>query len=105
MPRVGPGPHNRGRHGGDVGSGDTGNRLNGGDFGWDRGGRRRSGNGTRFGLDPSPPGVLQPVGIEAVDGFQRIVDRVPIQIPPNQNNRHYLKTKKDKLGHLLDEME
>ena len=35
----------------------------------------------------------------------RIVEQVPIQIPPNQKNRHYLKTKRDKLGHLLDEME
>ena len=35
----------------------------------------------------------------------RIVERVPIQVPPNQSNRVYLKTKKDKLGHLLDEME
>ena len=34
-----------------------------------------------------------------------IVERVPIQIPPNQNNRDYLKTKKSKLGHLLDELD
>ncbi len=35
----------------------------------------------------------------------RIIERVPIQITPNPNNRLYLKTKKDKLGHLLDEVE
>src|SRR6516162_377631 len=35
----------------------------------------------------------------------RIVERVPIQIPPGVHNARYLKTKKDKLGHLLDEME
>jgi GTP cyclohydrolase II len=27
---------------------------------------------------------------------------VPIQIPPNQHNRRYLRTKREKLGHLLD---
>jgi 3,4-dihydroxy 2-butanone 4-phosphate synthase/GTP cyclohydrolase II len=35
----------------------------------------------------------------------RIVDRVAIQVPPNPNNERYLRTKKDKLGHLLDEIE
>jgi 3,4-dihydroxy 2-butanone 4-phosphate synthase/GTP cyclohydrolase II len=35
----------------------------------------------------------------------RIVERVPIKVPPNQNNAGYLKTKKDKLGHLLDDVE
>ena len=33
----------------------------------------------------------------------RIVERVPIQIPAGEHNRDYLQTKKDKLGHLLDE--
>ncbi len=32
----------------------------------------------------------------------RIVERVPIQIPPGPDNRRYLRTKKDKLGHKLD---
>jgi 3,4-dihydroxy 2-butanone 4-phosphate synthase/GTP cyclohydrolase II len=31
-----------------------------------------------------------------------IVDRVPLEVPPNKNNIHYLKTKKEKMGHLLD---
>jgi 3,4-dihydroxy 2-butanone 4-phosphate synthase/GTP cyclohydrolase II len=47
-----------------------------------------------------------PRKVVGLDGYGlRIVERVPIQIAPNRNNLHYLKTKKDKLGHLLDEME
>ena len=34
----------------------------------------------------------------------RIVERVPIQMPPGDHNRDYLQTKKAKLGHLLDEI-
>jgi 3,4-dihydroxy 2-butanone 4-phosphate synthase / GTP cyclohydrolase II len=47
-----------------------------------------------------------PKKVVGVDGYGlRIVERVPIQITPNQNNRRYLQTKKDKMGHLLDEMD
>ncbi|MCC6417319.1 MAG: GTP cyclohydrolase II [Gemmataceae bacterium] len=41
---------------------------------------------------------LQGYGLE-------VVERVPIQVPPNEHNTRYLKTKKDKLGHLLDNMD
>jgi len=30
-----------------------------------------------------------------------VVERVPIKIPSNPHNERYLRTKKDKLGHLL----
>jgi 3,4-dihydroxy 2-butanone 4-phosphate synthase/GTP cyclohydrolase II len=47
-----------------------------------------------------------PKKVVGLDGYDlRIVERVPIQVPPNQKNRRYLKTKKDKLGHLLDDMD
>jgi 3,4-dihydroxy 2-butanone 4-phosphate synthase/GTP cyclohydrolase II len=44
------------------------------------------------------------VGLEGGYGL-RIVERVPIQMPPTESNRSYLRTKKEKLGHLLDDME
>jgi 3,4-dihydroxy 2-butanone 4-phosphate synthase/GTP cyclohydrolase II len=34
----------------------------------------------------------------------KIVDRVPLQSEPNPENERYLQTKRDKLGHLLDEL-
>jgi len=39
------------------------------------------------------------IGLEGYD--LEIVDRVPIEIPPNDENRRYLETKRDKLHHLL----
>jgi 3,4-dihydroxy 2-butanone 4-phosphate synthase/GTP cyclohydrolase II len=47
-----------------------------------------------------------PKKVVGLDGYGlRIVERVPIQIPPNQENLRYLQTKKEKLGHLLDEVQ
>jgi 3,4-dihydroxy 2-butanone 4-phosphate synthase/GTP cyclohydrolase II len=44
-----------------------------------------------------------PKKVVGVEGYGlHIVERVPIQIPPNQHNRRYLRTKREKLGHLLD---
>ncbi|MGE5811462.1 MAG: bifunctional 3,4-dihydroxy-2-butanone-4-phosphate synthase/GTP cyclohydrolase II, partial [Ignavibacteria bacterium] len=37
---------------------------------------------------------LQGYGLE-------IIERVPIEMPPNDNNEKYLKTKRDKLGHII----
>ena len=30
-----------------------------------------------------------------------IVERVPIEMPPNERNLGYLRTKRDKMGHLI----
>ena len=46
-----------------------------------------------------------PKKVVGVDGYGlRIVDACRSR-SPNQNNRRYLRTKKEKLGHLLDEMD
>ncbi len=43
-----------------------------------------------------------PRKVKGLEGFGlQIVERVPIEIPPNSTNSRYLKVKKDKLGHLL----
>jgi 3,4-dihydroxy 2-butanone 4-phosphate synthase/GTP cyclohydrolase II len=37
-----------------------------------------------------------------IEGFGlEVVEQVPIRIPPNSENRRYLETKREKLGHLL----
>jgi len=44
-----------------------------------------------------------PRKIFGLEGFGlEIVERVPLQIPAGPHSRDYLKTKRDKLGHLLD---
>lgn len=42
------------------------------------------------------------VGLEGY-GLQ-VTERVPLETAPNDSTRHYLKTKKDKLGHLLNDV-
>ncbi|HHH76421.1 MAG TPA: bifunctional 3,4-dihydroxy-2-butanone-4-phosphate synthase/GTP cyclohydrolase II, partial [Phycisphaerae bacterium] len=44
-----------------------------------------------------------PRKIRGLGGFGlEITERVAIEIPPHEHNRTYLRTKKDKLGHMLD---
>jgi len=46
-----------------------------------------------------------PRKIYGLEGFGlRIVERVPIEIPPHGDNRDYLRTKRDKLGHFLENL-
>ena len=43
-----------------------------------------------------------PKKLTGIDGFGlRVVDQVPIEVVPNDENRRYLTTKRDKLGHRL----
>jgi 3,4-dihydroxy 2-butanone 4-phosphate synthase/GTP cyclohydrolase II len=47
-----------------------------------------------------------PKKVVGLDGHGlRIDERVPILIPPNVKNRKYLRTKREKLGHFLDDMD
>ena len=39
------------------------------------------------------------VGLQAYG--REVVERLPIEVEPNEKNRRYLRTKKEKLGHLL----
>ena len=40
--------------------------------------------------------------VARLEGFGlEVIERVPIRTPSNPRNERYLKTKKDKLGHLL----
>ncbi|TCS81065.1 bifunctional 3,4-dihydroxy-2-butanone-4-phosphate synthase/GTP cyclohydrolase II [Tepidibacillus fermentans] len=44
-----------------------------------------------------------PRKIKGLEGYGlEVVERAPLIIEPNRNNLHYLKTKKSKLGHLLN---
>jgi 3,4-dihydroxy 2-butanone 4-phosphate synthase/GTP cyclohydrolase II len=47
-----------------------------------------------------------PRKIVGLEGFGlELVERVPLEIEPNSVNYEYLKTKKDKLGHLLNNID
>jgi 3,4-dihydroxy 2-butanone 4-phosphate synthase/GTP cyclohydrolase II len=43
-----------------------------------------------------------PQKIIGLEGYGiEIVERVPIEIPPTEDNKYYLETKRDKMGHLI----
>ncbi|MBN2281684.1 MAG: bifunctional 3,4-dihydroxy-2-butanone-4-phosphate synthase/GTP cyclohydrolase II [Candidatus Marinimicrobia bacterium] len=43
-----------------------------------------------------------PQKIIGLEGYGiEITERVPLEIPPTQDNQHYLETKRDKMGHLI----
>jgi 3,4-dihydroxy 2-butanone 4-phosphate synthase/GTP cyclohydrolase II len=45
-----------------------------------------------------------PKKIVGLEGYGlRVVERVPIEVPPSETNRFYLRTKHDKLGHLFSD--
>ncbi len=47
-----------------------------------------------------------PRKITGIEGFGlTVVEQVPIEVPPNHENRQYLETKRDKLGHRLHHQE
>ncbi len=47
-----------------------------------------------------------PRKIYGLEGFGlKIVERVPIEIDPHEQNKSYLRTKRDKLGHILENLE
>ena len=47
-----------------------------------------------------------PTKIVGLQGYDiEIVERVPLECQPNENNLDYLKTKKEKMGHLLEQVE
>jgi len=44
-----------------------------------------------------------PKKIIGLEGYGlEIVERIPIEIPPTKENKRYLKTKRDKMGHILE---
>jgi len=46
-----------------------------------------------------------PKKVVGLEGYGlHIVERVPIEIKPSRTNRKYLKTKKEKMGHILHEV-
>ncbi len=43
-----------------------------------------------------------PAKLAGLEGYElEIVDRIPLVAPPNDSSRHYMETKRTKMGHLL----
>ena len=53
-----------------------------------------------FGIEKLRLLTNNPAKMESLSNIE-IIERIPIQIPPNPHNRVYLKTKKEQMGHLL----
>lgn len=71
---------------------------------------REYGVGAQILLDLGITGVRlltnNPQKIVGIDGYGlKIIERVPIVIPPQESDRVYLETKKVRMGHLLDDDE
>ena len=80
-----------------------------------------SGRAMHLGFDPDPreygigAQILNDLGVHrirlitnnpvkraGIEGYGlEVTERVPIEVPPNEVNRRYLSTKKEKMGHLL----
>lgn len=44
-----------------------------------------------------------PIKRAGLEGYGlKIVENVPIEVPPNPHNKFYLETKRDKMGHFLN---
>ena len=48
--------------------------------------------------------VDEPLGLPDLQRLIAFRQRVPLEIEPNENNLRYLRTKKEKLGHVLNLM-
>ena len=47
-----------------------------------------------------------PAKVTGIDGYGlEIVERIPIEIPPTPEDRFYLQTKKNKMGHILNNLD
>ncbi len=53
-----------------------------------------------FGIEKLRLLTNNPAKMESLNDIE-IIERIPIQIPPNPHNEAYLKTKKEQMGHLL----